>query len=220
MSLGDFSMAQVQAALRAAFNNPERAAEYLFTGIPANLMAPQSTPSPQATPQQAAPQGQQDMAQLAQSMQGANMDDQGQPSMEDMQQLLSQNPQFLQAIMQNMSQENPQLMQQLANNPQAFMQMMQMFQSMGRGQGGMPGMPGAGAGGQGVGGMPPQQSGGHGGPPPGAHTVTLTQAERQSLDNLQALAPGISQQQALQAFLVCDRNEGLAANFLLDQIFN
>lgn len=51
-----------------------------------------------------------------------------------------------------------------------------------------------------------------GGPPPGS--IALTQAEMDAVNRLMAL--GFSQAQAAQAFLACDRNEELAANFLFD----
>lgn len=71
--------------------------------------------------------------------------------------------------------------------------------------------------------MPPDQlnqilsqSGGLGapaaGPPPGA--IMLTHEEMESVNRLAAL--GFSQQQAAQAFIACDRNENLAANFLFE----
>jgi len=209
MALGDFSMQQVQAALRAAYNNPDRAAEYLFTGIPPNL-AMMGGPPPQAAAPAAAPApeaqgGNDEGGNAAEAPMGG-----GAPGGMDMRQMLTQNPEFLRAVLQNMSQTNPELVQQLAQNPAALMQMMQMMQAMGGRGGGGGGMP------PGMGGP---QGGGHGGPPPGVVTVELTEAERQSVQNLMALAPGISQQQALQAFLVCDRQEELAANYLLDQMF-
>jgi UV excision repair protein RAD23 len=73
--------------------------------------------------------------------------------------------------------------------------------------------------------MPPDQlqellassgvgGGGHpaGGPPPGS--ITLTHDEMESVNRLMAL--GFSQAQAAQAFIACDRNETLAANFLFE----
>jgi UV excision repair protein RAD23 len=74
--------------------------------------------------------------------------------------------------------------------------------------------------------MPPEQlaamrggmggPGGGGGPPPG--TIQLTQAEIDCVERLESM--GFSRQQAIQAYLSCDKNEDLAANMLLDGGFN
>ena len=46
--------------------------------------------------------------------------------------------------------------------------------------------------------------------PPGAHVVSLTQPEAAAVQRIMGL--GFSQQEALEAYLVCDKNEVIAAN--------
>lgn len=101
-------------------------------------------------------------------------------------------PEQLNAVMQMMA----------AMPPEQIQQMMQSMGGMGA-MAGMSGMPGAGA-----------ASGGTGGVPTGAHVVRLTEDEMAAVNRLMEL--GFSQQQAAQAFLACDRNEQLAANFLFE----
>jgi len=46
-------------------------------------------------------------------------------------------------------------------------------------------------------------------------TVTLSEAEQEAISRLTAL--GFSQEQALEAYLVCVRKEEIAANYLFDR---
>ena len=55
---------------------------------------------------------------------------------------------------------------------------------------------------------------GGGGVPPGAQVIRLTPEELAAVRRLQEF--GFTEQQAAQAFEICDRNEVLAANYLLD----
>lgn len=107
-------------------------------------------------------------------------------------------------------QQRAMLAQQLNMTPEGLTQMMQviaqappeLLASLGA-AGGMPGMPG----------MP----GGMGGAA-APNVIRLTENEMVSVNNLVAL--GFTQQQAAQAFLACDRDEGLAANLLFDGFFD
>jgi UV excision repair protein RAD23 len=77
------------------------------------------------------------------------------------------------------------------------------------GAGGMPagqpqgGMPGAGA-------AAPQRPPGGG----GGHVINVTPEELAAIERLEQL--GFHKQRCLQAFLACDKNEELAANFLFE----
>ncbi|KAL3964491.1 hypothetical protein ACCO45_001495 [Purpureocillium lilacinum] len=51
--------------------------------------------------------------------------------------------------------------------------------------------------------------------PPGAQAVSVTEEERDAIERLCRL--GFDRDQAIQAYFACDKNEELAANFLFDQ---
>ena len=53
-----------------------------------------------------------------------------------------------------------------------------------------------------------------GGAPPGSVAIALSEAERAAVERLCGM--GFSRNRVLEAFVACDRNEELAANFLFD----
>jgi len=228
MAMG-FPEADVQRALRAAFNNPQRAAEYLLNGIPANAGPPAAA---QAAPAAAAAQdaqaadtgaaaAQQPAAaaanapdagpQLGRGQGGAlggmpGMGAMGGAQLNQLRGALAQNPAMVQAMVQQLAMANPNLARAIGQNPQALqkllndpqvmnMMMMAMMQNAGRGAG-----QGGGAAAQAP------------GPRPG--TVRVTAEERAAIERLSGM--GFSRDQALEAFLVCNKDEQLAANYLFD----
>ncbi|KAI6119888.1 hypothetical protein EDD16DRAFT_1579367 [Pisolithus croceorrhizus] len=216
-----FPRDQVLRALRASYNNPDRAIEYLTTGIPAHLEAEAQAPTPQPrqaqapaptpgaappppatgqTPALAANQPQ-NLFQLAQQQQPGGGARSGgtdlgalrdQPQMAQLREVLAQNPALLQPLIQQLAASNPQLREMLASNPEALFQLLgDVDDELG------------GAGNEGGEGFPP-----------GTHVVQITPEERAAIERLEAL--GFSRQAVIEAYFACDKNEELAANFLFE----
>ncbi|XP_021563221.1 UV excision repair protein RAD23 homolog A isoform X3 [Carlito syrichta] len=101
MSMG-YERERVVAALRASYNNPHRAVEYLLTGIPG---------SPE--PEHGSVQESQVSEQPATEAVGENPLEflRDQPQFQNMRQVIQQNPALLPALLQQLGQENPQLLQ-------------------------------------------------------------------------------------------------------------
>uniref|UniRef100_A0A8D2DDI9 UV excision repair protein RAD23 n=1 Tax=Sciurus vulgaris TaxID=55149 RepID=A0A8D2DDI9_SCIVU len=101
MSMG-YERERVVAALRASYNNPHRAVEYLLTGIPG---------SPE--PEHGSVQESQVSEQPATEAAGENPLEflRDQPQFQNMRQVIQQNPALLPALLQQLGQENPQLLQ-------------------------------------------------------------------------------------------------------------
>lgn len=126
---------------------------------------------------------------------------------------MGMSPEMISQYLQNMpAAQRNQLMQQLNITPE---QLSQISQAMSR----MPPQvlqqllargPQAMMGGMGGGSTPGQL-------PPGAQVVRLTQDEAAAVQRLQDL--GFSRQQAIEAYLACDKNEQMAANLLFDGSF-
>lgn len=104
-------------------------------------------------------------------------------------QAIQTNPALLQGLMDDIQQRNPNLHAQIMANPALLQQFIMGLASSAGG-------PGAG--------MIPQGSGGN--------TVQVTPEELSKIERLKAL--GFTQHQVLEAFLACDRNEEMAANYL------
>ncbi|CAK8680832.1 unnamed protein product [Clavelina lepadiformis] len=103
MSMG-FERNRVTAALSASFNNPDRAVEYLMTGIPQSAAAP-----PPARP------AGEDINPLAYMRNN--------PQLQSMAEMVRQNPDMLVPFIQQIGQQNPQLLQYINEHQQELINM-------------------------------------------------------------------------------------------------
>ncbi|KAK4158428.1 XPC-binding domain-containing protein [Chaetomidium leptoderma] len=234
-----FERAQIDAAMRAAFYNPERAVEYLLGGIPDHLQQPAAAARQAAPAAPAAPAAAAAASPAPAAGAGAGTDDDGNVNLFDLAaqqgrgsgarsgggaaagtgataaaaaaaavagqqglgnlEWLRSNPQFqqLRQVVQQQPQMLEPILQQLgASNPQLAQVIAQnpdQFLSLLSESGGDDDAP----------------------LPPGAHQISVTEEERDAIERLTRL--GFTQDQAIQAYFACDKNEELAANFLFDQ---
>lgn len=215
-----FPRDQVIQCLQAAFGNPDRAVEYLMSGIPPSLLAPQAPPAGggEDAPPAAAPQGGGGGGVAFPAMGAAGGGAGGgaeqlaaleqlraHPRFAELAAMVAQNPQTLAQILPALEASNPGIVAAIRSNPEAFMRLLQ----------------------EAVGGDeddPVEQmlaaahaaggGGGAGGAPPGTRTIRLTEEEGAAVERLVQL--GFHPQMALEAYLACDKNEELAVNYLLD----
>jgi len=235
-----FERANVERALRASFNNPDRAVEYLMNGIPATseppvptipaspgtgvgrgqpAAAPLPTQGTQPTGPVAAPfpvMGQPGGAGRGSAGLGAAAGGLGaaaggpldflrnNPQFNVLRQAVQQNPNLLPVLLQQLGAANPQLAQLISQNQEEFFNLMNEPVAPQPDLSAILGSIGAAAGGGG--------GGGAGAVPPGY--IQVTQEEKAAIDRLTDL--GFDRQLAIEAFLVCDRNEAEAANYLLN----
>ncbi|GAB5587836.1 UV excision repair protein rad23 [Umbelopsis nana] len=204
-----FGRDQVVRAMRASFNNPDRAVEYLFNGIPEYLLQEQSSATHESEEQAAddnAPDTNVEMGDdtpqnlFAAAAQQAQREQQGgggnsdlsflrsAPQFQQLRQLVQTNPNLLQPLLQQVGQTNPDLLRIINNDPQAFLQM--LAEGSDDDDEGMVA-------------------------PPGSQVIQVTQEEKEAIDRLEGL--GFERALVIEAFFACDKNEELAANYLFDQ---
>jgi UV excision repair protein RAD23 len=211
MSMG-YPRSQIEAAMRASFNNPDRAVEYLLSGnIPnvggADLPGGEDVGGDIGDEQSGDEQ-------LGEDLPGAALaggDDplaflRSQPQFAQMRTLIQQNPTLLAPLLQQLAQTNPQLLQLINEHQNEFYQMISEPLE-GEGGAAAPVAPPSAGGLPGAGGRVPGQ--------PQAQYISVTAAERDAIDRLKAL--GFPEQACIQAYFACEKNENLAANFLLSQ---
>ncbi|NXC72827.1 RD23B protein, partial [Anhinga anhinga] len=204
MSMG-YEQEQVIAALRASFNNPDRAVEYLLMGIPGDNQAV-------AEPSQAARTGASQSSAAAAATMPTTTSSLGghpleflrnQPQFQQMRQIIQQNPSLLPALLQQIGRENPQLLQQISQHQEHFIHMLNEPVLESR-----QGLSGSEASTGGV----AEAGNGH------MNYIQVTPQEKEAIERLKAL--GFPEGLVIQAYFACEKNENLAANFLLQQNFD
>jgi len=223
-----FPREEVQRALRASFNNPNRAVEYLMNGIPDDVgtaptpatsgQAPTPTPTtpPPATGSPPTSGGATGGATgggtgtggggqfaLPQNLLGSLLGQQPQQGHFDW---LRSHPQFNQ--IKAMVQRNPQLLgsllQQLGQVNPGILQLISQHREEFMALLNEPVTGGGGSGG----------GGGGGGGATGQQYIQVTQEEKEAIDRLQAL--GFERAVVIEAFFACDKDEQMTANYLFD----
>lgn len=194
MDMG-YERAQVEAALRASFNNPDRAVEYLLTGIPAD---------PDLNDQVSSNESQESLHEAPTT--GGNAADplgflRSQPQFQQMRAVVQQSPELLNTVLQQIGQSNPALLRLISQHQEEFVRMLNESADAS-----------AGSGGGGGGGATNQQAGAGGG---ASIAVPVTPQDKEAIERLKAL--GFPEHLVVQAYFACEKNENLAANFLLSQ---
>ncbi|XP_050703191.1 UV excision repair protein RAD23 homolog B-like [Eriocheir sinensis] len=217
MEMG-YERTQVERALRASFNNPYTAVQYLVDGIPPNLEEPAGQPAgggggggggDESVSVEGEPDAEGDPLNFLRS----------QPQFEQMRQMIRSNPSLLDAFIQQIGQTNPQLLQAIQQNQEAFVR---MLNEGGPGSGGSStgssgGTQGSGGGGGGGGGGSGGSGGGGGVGAPTA--IFLSPQDRDAIDRLKALG-NFPEDVVVQAYFACEKNENLAAEFLFSQTWD
>lgn len=220
MGGGSWDRDTVVRALRAAYNNPERAVDYLYSGIPEQTEIPPVARAP-AAPAVTAPASAQainpaaqDASQLAVPSSGPNANPldlfpqgltnagsnagagnldflRNSPQFQALRAMVQANPQILQPMLQELGKQNPHLMRLIQEHQPDFLR---LINEPVEGEGNVLG--------QTAGAIP--------------QAVTVTPEEREAIERLEAM--GFDRALVLEVYFACNKNEELAANYLLDHL--
>ncbi|KZV57917.1 Rad23 UV excision repair protein family isoform 1 [Dorcoceras hygrometricum] len=206
MGGGSWDKKTVTRALRAAYNNPERAVDYLYSGIPESTEIPvpaaqsamnsatgatQAAPvsgAPNSSPLNLFPQG--TISGPTDAGHGSLHFLRNNPQFQALRSIVHTNPQVLQQVLQELGKQNLPLLRLIQENHQEFLQLIN--EPMDDSDGDMLD--------QGEQEMP--------------HAVSVTPAEQEAIERMEAM--GFDRASVIEAFLACDRNEELAVNYLLE----
>ncbi|CAO2206799.1 unnamed protein product [Urochloa humidicola] len=218
MGGGAWDRGIVVRALQAAYNNPERAVEYLYSGVPEQeeapaaaaaaaaasapasgqpadpLQAPQSAQpysGPNANPLDLFPQA---LPNASSNAAGGNLDVlRNNTQFRGLLSLVQANPQILQPLLQELGKQNPQIMQLIQENQAEFLHLInEPAEGAERSlldQFADAGMP---------------------------QTIEVTTEENEAIQRLVQM--GFDRDLVLEVFFACNKDEQMAANYLLDNM--
>ncbi|KAJ1609471.1 RAD23p-like protein [Cryptosporidium canis] len=183
-----FEREQVVRAMRAAFNNPDRAVEYLTSGlpIPENPVAtsPESVAPANSNAAPAPAPSEDSSSELPGNLEALRTN----PLFQQLRSVVQQDPRILPELLIRIGQTNPEILRLITENQEEFIRMMERTDS--------------------------DEISGDASQFPTQATIQLTQQEVESIERLQAL--GFPRNAAIEAYLICEKNEELAANYLLE----
>ncbi|KAF7814585.1 ubiquitin receptor RAD23b-like [Senna tora] len=212
MGGGNWDRETVTRALRAAYNNPERAVDYLYSGIPeaaevaipvAHYPASQTTETggatagavsgaPNSSPLNMFPQ----LKHFQETISGdgaalGSLDFlRNNPQFRALRTMVQSNPQILQPVLQELGKQNPNLLSLIQEHHAEFLQLIN--EPVENFEGDIFDQP----------------------EPEMPHSINVTPAEQEAIRRLEAM--GFERASVIEAFLACDRDEQLAANYLLE----
>ncbi|CUS21404.1 LAQU0S03e01838g1_1 [Lachancea quebecensis] len=230
MEMG-YDREQVERALRAAFNNPDRAVEYLLMGIPEHLQqAQQQQPQPEAQAPESheiqQPQEHEEQqassddlfAQAAASTGGEEGGDNARApgtiglTMEDLlslRQVVTGNPEALPPLLESLSTRYPELREQIMTNPEMFISMLLEAVGGSLPEGIMEGDAGIDAGAEGA------LTGADVEGSEQAPQLEISPQDQEAISRLCEL--GFERTLVVQVYFACDKNEEIAANMLFSE---
>ncbi|XP_045785190.1 UV excision repair protein RAD23 homolog A [Maniola jurtina] len=124
-----------------------------------------------------------------------------QPQFQQMRAVIQQNPNLLNTVLQQIGQSNPALLQAISQHQQAFVRMLNEPVNA----------PAAGA-------VPEEVAADSQIAQPPQNVIQVSPQDKEAIERLKAL--GFPEHMVIQAYFACEKNENLAANFLLSQNFD
>lgn len=195
-----FPREEVIRALKASFNNPDRAVEYLTNGIPEI--------------EEAGEDGDDSLNPLSSHSVDSNADLSDNPlafflkspQFIQLRMVVQQDPRLLGPLLEQIAQGNPEIFELIKENQEAFMELIQTPLSESEMQIISQGIDSEaeGEGAEGEGEVDPTS------------VIQVTEEEQGAIERLMAL--GFDRPRVIEAYFACDKNETIAANFLFEHM--